>query len=263
MREQSNQNSFILGFKYFIKGFSLSTGKGMKRYTFLPIVINTILMIIGYYFIFKYSFDYTGHLISSITPDWLHWIRFILYPVIFVAVILLSFFMFTTITLVIGAPFYSILAEKTESILLNIPTPDIPISQTLKETPAMIWRELAKFVYRIPIMLLNLVMLFVPVIGQIVIAVTGGWCYALDFTSYGFENNHIPLKATYPALKRYRKTCLIFGICVWLSLLIPFLNLFIIPTAVCGGTALWVDILRPNFAEKIKNNNVAHNTDSH
>ena len=45
--------------------------------------------------------------------------------------------------------------------------------------------------------------------------------------------------------------------------ILSFLNLFIIPAAVCGGTALWVDILRPNFAEKIKNNNVAHNTDSH
>ena len=34
--------------------------------------------------------------------------------------------------------------------------------------------------------------------------------------------------------------------------LIPFLNLFMIPAAVCGGTALWVDILRPDFENDIR-----------
>ncbi|MBO6009881.1 MAG: sulfate transporter CysZ [Ruminobacter sp.] len=252
MNTRLNQNSFFGGIKYFLKGFSLSTGRGMKRYTLLPIVINVLLMLVGYYFSIRWSINYTGELINCFTPDWLHWTRFIIYPFIFIAVIIVSVLLFTTITLIIGAPFYSILAEKSESILLNKPVPNVPLSRTLKETPAMIWREIAKLIYRIPIMLLNLVMLFVPVIGEAVIVITGGWCYALDFTSYGFENNHIQLKKTYPALKKYRKTCLSFGICVWASLLIPFLNLFMIPAAVCGGTALWVDILRPDFEDDIR-----------
>ena len=240
------------GIKYFFQGLRLCIHKGMKRYMLVPIIINIFIIIIGCYASISWACNYTGELIAGSLPEWLFWIKYLVFPIIFAAIILITLYLFTTITLIVGAPFYSLLSEKAESILINEPTPDVPISQTIRETPAMVGRELAKLIYRLPFIILNLFMLFIPIIGQVVIIYTGSWCYALDFTSYGFENNHIQLKKTYPALKKYRKTCLSFGICVWASLLIPFLNLFMIPAAVCGGTALWVDILRPDFEDDIR-----------
>lgn len=239
------------GIKYFFQGLRLCIHKGMKRYMLVPIIINIFIIIIGCYASISWACNYTGELIAGSLPEWLFWIKYLVFPIIFAAIILITLYLFTTITLIVGAPFYSLLSEKAESILINEPTPDVPISQTIRETPAMVGRELAKLIYRLPFIILNLFMLFIPIIGQVVIIYTGSWCYALDFTSYGFENNHISLKKTFAVANNHKRVLLAFGCCVWLAMLIPFLNLLMVPAAVCGGTILWVKVLRQDVMQEV------------
>ncbi len=244
MTAEKRADSAADGIRCFAGGFRLFMHRGLKRYTVLPILINAVLMAAGMYFAVAWSCDYARALFESFTPAWLHWLIYVVYPVIFLAVAAVSVLLFTTFTLLIGSPFYSLLSERAESVLLGRPVPETPFSRTLKEIPAALLREAAKFAYRLPVLILNLIMLFVPVIGEIVIALTGSWCCAADFTAYAFENNRVPLRETFARIRRHRKACLSFGLCVWLSLLIPGLNIFVIPAAVCGGTLVWTGVMR-------------------
>ena len=80
------------------------------------------------------------------------------------------------------------------------------------------------------------------------------------FFDYGFENNHVSFKNTRTSIASHKTVCLSFGLAAWVGLLIPFLNLVMIPAAVCGGTLLWHERLKPDFADYInirRNNNSA------
>ena len=46
------------------------------------------------------------------------------------------------------------------------------------------------------------------------------------------------------ALKQRRGKCLSFGALVTLFSAIPVVNLFVMPVAICGATAMWVDQYR-------------------
>ncbi|MNH40933.1 putative sulfate transport protein CysZ [compost metagenome] len=49
------------------------------------------------------------------------------------------------------------------------------------------------------------------------------------------------------ALRQHKASNLQFGALVSLFTMIPILNLVILPVAVCGATAMWVDRYRPQF----------------
>ena len=50
------------------------------------------------------------------------------------------------------------------------------------------------------------------------------------------------------ALRRHKSANMQFGALVSLFTMIPILNLVIMPVAVCGATAMWVDRYRPQLA---------------
>ena len=53
-----------------------------------------------------------------------------------------------------------------------------------------------------------------------------------------------PLMSMRKALKLQWKHSYVFGISVYLLSLVPLINLLIMPVAVCGATAMWVDKFR-------------------
>lgn len=67
---------------------------------------------------------------------------------------------------------------------------------------------------------------------------------AIQYCDYPFDNHKVPFKEMRTALRTRKITNMQFGALTSLFTMIPLLNLFIMPVAVCGATAMWVDCYR-------------------
>ncbi len=66
------------------------------------------------------------------------------------------------------------------------------------------------------------------------------WLLALEYVDYPASNHAIGFKELRRRLRTRRTLALGFGTSVVVATLIPVVNLFVMPAAVAGATALWV-----------------------
>ena len=236
--------SIFLGIKYFINGIPLCFKPELRPYVFLPLLINIIVTSIGLYFAVTGAVNLSDYIVNEYLPSYLSLLKWLVALIFWILIFLFTIYTFTTITLLIGSPFYSTLSEKAQEILSNTPAVPTTLKDTLIDMPHSIGLEIRKFIYRIPIIIVSIICLFIPVIGPVIIALLNSWGCAMDYTSYSFENNKISFKNTLSALKENKALCISFGFCVWICMLIPFFNIIIVPVAICGGTQLWHDKLK-------------------
>ena len=239
--------SKLQGFRYFFKGLRILATKGLRRYIVLPVLINILIMGSGLWFGFGMAVDWTSSLTANYLPEWMQWLTYVVDPIIFICFLVIIFYTFTLFALTLGAPFYSILSEKVQTIYYNNEpfSSKMSVNETLKDIPHLVFLELRKLMYRIPFMIASLIMMFIPFIGQIGAIILTSWCNAIDYTSYGYENNRYSLRVSRKNLTDNKLLCISFGCTVWAALLIPFFNLIMIPVAVAGGTMLWYEKLKP------------------
>ncbi len=235
----------MLGFQYFLKGFSLALLPGIKRFVFIPLVINLLLFGAAFLYLLGRVGTWVDNWISSLLPSWLHWLSFILEPLAFMAIIVTFAYFFSTIANIIAAPFNGLLAEQLEAKLTDSPTPNSGFSALARDLPRIMAREWQKLAYYLPKALGLFILLFIPAIGQTAGAVLwflfGAWMMAIQYLDYPFDNHKVPFREMKDQLSSPYSTSIGFGSCVTLFTMVPLLNLIVMPVAVCGATALWVD----------------------
>lgn len=64
---------------------------------------------------------------------------------------------------------------------------------------------------------------------------------AIQYCDYPMDNNKVSFKDMKEALKQRRLTSLGFGGLVSIGMMIPLVNLLIMPAAVVGATIFWVE----------------------
>ncbi|WP_415227249.1 sulfate transporter CysZ, partial [Psychromonas sp.] len=143
------------------------------------------------------------------------------------------------------------LAEKTENLLTNSQINDGNFSSLIKDLPRIFKREMQKLAYFLPRMLFCGVLFFIPVLGQIIAPfiwfVFAGWMMAIQYADFPFDNHKIPFNTMKSALgKRLGKT-LTFGMLISFFTTLPIINFIIMPIAVCGATAFWVDVYKEDL----------------
>ncbi|WP_373777414.1 sulfate transporter CysZ [Glaesserella sp.] len=243
----SPESQASAGFHYFIYGWRLILQRQLMPFVIFPVVINTVLMI-GLIWLF---FVNIGGLLDSFLPTWLEWLGFVLIPLIFVLILVIFYFTFTTLANFIAAPFNALLAEKVEQQLTGENLTEMSFAAVLKDVPRMLKREWQKMWYSIPRLLALFLLGFVPVLGQTVVPVLafifGAWLIAIQYCDYPFDNHKIQFQRMRNALAQYRTMNFTFGTLVSLFTMIPFVNLVVMPVAVCGATAMWVKEYRDFF----------------
>lgn len=241
------QNQVELGFHYFIYGWRLLIQRQFLPFVLFPILINTLLMI-GLVWGF---FANIGGLLDILLPSWLEWLSFILIPLIFLMILVGFYFAFTTLANFVAAPFNGLLAEKVELQLTGEPLGDMSFSAMLKDVPRMLKREWQKMMYSLPRLIALFILGFIPMLGQTVVPVLtfifGAWLIAIQYCDYPFDNHKINFQRMRNALSQYRTLNFTFGALVSLFTMIPFINLVVMPVAVCGAAALWVKEYRHFF----------------
>jgi len=117
----------------------------------------------------------------------------------------------------------------------------------LKDAPSMIWNEIKKLAYVlrwvIPLFLLSLI----PVVNFIAAPLWlyfSSWMLAIDYHDYPMGNHQLKFSQQRILLKQKRTLALGFGGATLVATMIPLINFLVIPAAVAGATALYIDHLK-------------------
>lgn len=236
----------LLGIRYFGRGFSLLSNKGLKRFVALPILINALLMTALIYFGGGYLVEKIQWVIDWL-PSWLSWLYWLILPIAALTLISITLYFFSAILNLIASPFNGLLSEAVETKITGSVIPDEAMGQLVART---LQREIKKLGYFIPRYLGLLVISFIPVINvvsPVLWFIFGAWVLTLQYLDYALDNNGHSFDDLHKALKIQPLTTFGFGFVVALGFMIPVVNLFVMPAAVCGATLYWSEQIKAQF----------------
>lgn len=242
-----------LGLHYFITGWRLLFQRQLLPFVVFPILIN-VLLISGLLWFFLANI---GDWLIWLLPNWLEWLSWIIIPLALLFIGVGFYFTFTTIANFIAAPFNALLAEKVEQQLTGESLTEMSMADLLKDIPRMLKREWQKMWYSIPRLIALFILGFIPMLGQTAVPVLafafGAWLIAIQYCDYPFDNHKISFKQMRHVLYQQRLMNFSFGTLVSLSTMLPLVNLVVMPVAVCGATAIWVNEYRKWLLNSVEN----------
>jgi CysZ protein len=245
--DSPNQPFAHSGAGYLFKGFELIQLKGIRRFVFIPLLINLLLFSGAFYFMFI-ELEHYMTLLMGWLPSWLDWLSNVLWPFAVVTILVVFSFLFSTAANWLAAPFNGLLSEKIENVLLGHSVKGGSMLDVVKDIPRTLGREWKKLCYYLPRAIGFFILLWVlPVAGQIIWFLFISWMMAVQYKDYPFDNHKIPFSVMKQAIKKRQGLSYSFGITVAVFAMLPIINLVIMPVAICGATALWVDHYRSDL----------------
>ncbi len=185
-----------------------------------------------------------ANLVTPFANDWDEPYRTAIRVVAGVAFLAVGFviivYTFTTLTLVVGDPFYEKIWRHVEGEFGEVPDLDT----------AGFWRNLGRglasiFRMLVPTILIGIALFalgFIPLLGQVLVpavgAILGGWFLALELTGFAFNARAKTWRERRQALRNMRPATVGFGVAVYLTFLIPGGAVIMMPAAVAGATLL-------------------------
>lgn len=240
------------GASYFLRGFEIIRVKGLRSFVLIPLIINLILFSGAFYYLFLQLEDLFAY-INGYIPDFLSWLNFILWPLAIIIVLVVFSYFFSTVANWIAAPFNGLLSEKVECYLSGQPAPPGTVGDVIKDIPRTLGREWLKLKYYLPKAIGCLILFLIPGIGQTIAPILwflfSAWMMAIQYCDYPFDNHKIGFSEMKARLQQDRAGAMSFGFMVTIFSMIPIVNLVVMPVAICGATALWVDRYKDSLAD--------------
>lgn len=239
----------LVGASYLLQGLHLIHRPGLRRYTYIPLTINLLLFTA----LIWLSAAQFSTLMDTLLPNnkWLDWLSWLLWPLFAVAMAVLVFFIFSMIANLIGAPFNGLLAKAVEQQLTSEEINGSSIGtwkDLAREIFPAIWMELNKIGYFILRAIPLLILFLIPglnIIAPFLWFAFSAWILTLEYMDYPMGNHGITFPEQRRRLQQHRALGLGFGGATMLANSIPLVNFLVMPTAVAGATALWVEHLKP------------------
>jgi len=232
-------------------GFRLMRTPGLRRFLWMPLAINLLVFGLMGWWIYAWATTWLASwaLFSSFGDWWIVQAFATLLRWLFTAVLLFSMaFFFTLLANLIAAPFNGLLAERVEAYLVGDARQPAPSWVTLvKSLPRLMGSELAKIFYLIACLVPLFILQFIPLINIVAPALLflfGAWMFTLEYMDYPMGNHGALFRDVRRQMRQHRGAAYGFGCTVAFLSSIPIINLFIMPAAVAGATALYVDHIR-------------------
>ncbi|UAA40512.1 sulfate transporter CysZ [Paraneptunicella aestuarii] len=241
------------GAGYFLLGFKLIQTKGIRRFVFIPLFVNILLFGAAFTYLVGRIDELVLYLIDLI-PSWLEWLKdavaYFVWPLAVITILLVSAYLFSTLANWIAAPFNGLLAEKMELLLTGKPLDDGSFATLIKDIPRTLSREFTKLRYYLPRAIGFLILFFfLPVIGQVLWFLFSAWMMAVQYLDYPYDNHKVSFAEMRRDLLRHKGDSFSFGTIVMLFSMIPIINFLVMPVAICGATAMWVDKYRSDYTK--------------
>ncbi|EAR62522.1 sulfate transporter CysZ [Neptuniibacter caesariensis] len=236
----------LRGSGYLLRGLQMLPDPEIRPFVLVPLLTNIVLFIAAIWMLFSNFGDWVQLLISTFLPDWewLQFLEYLLWPLMALLVIVFVYYGFSIFANIIAAPFNGFLSEKVEKRLRGDVVTDEGWQAVLALIPRAIGRELSKLAYYLPRLLILLLISFIPVINFIsplLWLLFGAWMMAIQYCDYPMDNNKVSFKNMKLMLKSDRLTSIGFGGLIQVGMMIPLVNLIIMPAAVVGATIYWVE----------------------
>lgn len=237
------QGNPVKGAGYLFRGFSLLTEPGIRPFILIPLMINICLFSAAIWLLVAQFEQWVGYWVGHL-PSWLSFLDWLLWPLFALLVLALVYYGFSIVTNLIAAPFNGFLSEKVERMQRGYRLEDEGWKGMLAMIPRALQRELAKMAYYLPRLFLLLIVSFIPVINLLapfLWLLFGAWMMAIQYCDYPMDNHKISFRNMKIMLAERRMTALGFGGLVQLGMVIPILNLVVMPAAVIGATLYWIE----------------------
>jgi len=247
MLNNSPTSTPLSGIHYLLKGAQLLSHPKLRFFVMIPLLINVLIFASAFWFLFTAIMQWIDSYISEL-PDWLSWLSYLFWPFLLFSILVSFSFIFSTVANLIAAPFNGLLAEKTENLLIGKAINDDGFMDLMKDLPRIFKREIQKWVYFLPRLLVCALLFLIPVFGQTLAPfiwfIFAGWMMVIQYADFPFDNHKIPFTDMKKALAGRLGKNLTFGMLISFFTTLPVINFVIMPVAVCGATAFWVDIYK-------------------
>ena len=233
---------------YLLRGLALLGAPGVRRFVWVPLAINVAV------------FGALGLWLDAFLTGWiaavpwlsgedafflLRWLATLLEALVAIVLVVALAWVYTLVANVIGAPFNGLLAERVEAHLTGRPPPPGgSFAELVRQVPRTLRSEIAKLLYlalwAVPLLLLP----FVPVLNvasPAIVALFAAWVFSLEYLDYPLGNHGALFGDVRRRAGARRATALGFGGAVALASAVPLANLVVMPAAVAGATALYLD----------------------
>lgn len=242
----------IHGFQCFVRGARLALSPSLRAFILMPLAINAVLFALLTWWVIG-QFDGWIAAMVSVLPEWLVEIsRGVIAVFLGVLLVITMGVSFLPLTSLIAAPFNGLLAERAQWLVAGVKPPDESILSLVVRS---LWRELRKLAYFFPrsagVFLLVFFLSFVPVLNllsPVIGFLWGAWFMTLQHVDYCEDNQQRGFQNTLALMRGHRLHSYGFGSAVMLAAMVPVLNWFVIPVAVCGAVQLWSVALRAGAA---------------
>lgn len=246
---ERSKNNTIRGAEYVFTGMRMLMHPHLRKFVVVPLLINCVIFagltgLVAYYIDGLTASDWHFPEVLKFLEATLKWLAWFFIVVI---VIMVYGYVFNIITTILAAPFYGLLAQRTEELITGVAVHDEPL---VKLIPRTILREVSKLIYFLTRGLLLVLLLLllgtlpllnlsVPIIG----ALWSAWCMALQYADYSADNHQTEFAFLRKKLRHCKYSSVGFGGTVMACSMVPLLNIIVMPAAVIGGTRYWVEEL--------------------
>ena len=227
-------------------GFMLAHPR-LIPYALIPLAINAALYVLVFYL----SNKYFGRWIDSLLPQAQVWYWAILYwfiRVLFFLVLLLAAgFTFVAVANIVASPFNDALSAEVEKIVTGLESGGpFSLAAIVKEIGRTVIEELKKIAFYLAALALILLLNLIPVVGQLAYMVCGAlltviWL-GLNFLDYPLARHGLRLGDKLNFIRGNFWPVLGYSLAVAAGVIIPLVNLAVFPSAVAGGTLLYLEL---------------------
>jgi CysZ protein len=240
--------NLLKGAGYLIKGFKLMNQDGIRRFAYLPMAINALLFSAAIWFGYSQFDSWLNSLMPGWLPDWLmSAVMWLIMPIFTALVSIIVFFSFSILANFLASPFNGPLAEAVERKLTGQTPTSLPWEQIVIDTPSVLWNELIKIRYFLLWIIPLFIFSWIPVVNivaPVLWFLFSGWMLTLEYHDYPMGNHHLKFPEQRDKLKTQRGLTLGFGLATLAVTMIPIVNFIVIPAAVSGATALYLEQIK-------------------
>ena len=236
------------GAGYLLRGLQLIGRPGLRRFVAIPLAINVVLFSLMIW-LGAHEFENLLNALLPQLPSWLSWLSWLLWLFFALAVLLIFFYTFTLVANIVASPFNAFLAEAVELQLTGREPEQEAFSMKalIASIGPALRDEMKKLLYFLVWAIPLGILFFIPLLNlaaPFLWALFSAWSLALEYSDFPMGNDGLEFAEQRRRLGGRKLLALGFGGTVLVGTLIPLLNLLVIPAAVAGATAMWVEQLK-------------------
>jgi CysZ protein len=228
------------GPRHLLHGYRLLLRPGVRGMMWIPVLGNALLFTLAGLGVVL-GLDAAMERWLPAAADWLRWV---LYPLALIMLMLLGFFTFALIGNLLLAPFHGLLSERVELALTGVAPPGSGRSFWKTIGPAL-REELLRLAHIAIRMLAVFALSLIPVVGLLAFPLgilLGAWLLAMEFAAHPLSNSGLDFAGQREFMRQHRAGFLGFGLSAMGLALVPVINLALLPAAVAGMTAYCVQL---------------------